>query len=250
MAPQTDHEVSFDEIESLFLGQLTGRRGDRVREHLRGCGQCDRAYERLASLDRALYRTGDELAPSSLRSVGARLFGEPTPPPRRAGWRSAVLGLAVAASAAVAVVTIAPSGQEDFRARGDGAPLSSQVSLRALRVRQGEDQGFEVRDAIEAPLRAGDEIKLLYSSSGHYRFVSVFLAGATVEELLHDVPLEDAVEQKLPGTVSVDETWSGPRRLIGVFHNGRAERPAADATPRDGPTSSVRVLHLEMGTAP
>ncbi|MCA9555867.1 MAG: hypothetical protein KC933_37915, partial [Myxococcales bacterium] len=81
---ETESHATFEQIEALYLGRLGGRNGEQVRAHLRRCGQCDAAYERLAGLDAALYHAGEDLSPASLQRVGARLFDAPPPAPARA----------------------------------------------------------------------------------------------------------------------------------------------------------------------
>ena len=245
-----DHDVSFQEIEGLFLGRLSGRRSEQVRAHVRGCSACEQAYERLASLDRALYGAGEAVTPPSLRGVRARLFEELAPPRRAPRWRLGLVGGAVAAAACVMLVGVGTTRLDGFRARGAGEQLVAQVSLRALLVRRGPDAQLEVGDATQVALRPGDQLKLLYSSSGTHRFVSVYVAGDGVEAVLTDAPIGDAVDEKLPGTLTVSEAWSGATRLIAVFHDGDGAPPAADAAPGDSPGGALRVLPLRIEATP
>lgn len=71
-----DHVGQLERIERHFLGALSPRESEEVYDHVRGCPRCERAYERFASAERALYASGGEraLSPASLDRVRDRLF--------------------------------------------------------------------------------------------------------------------------------------------------------------------------------
>ncbi|MCB9645550.1 MAG: hypothetical protein H6730_02975 [Deltaproteobacteria bacterium] len=241
---ETESHATFEQIEALYLGRLGGRNGEQVRAHLRRCGQCDAAYERLAGLDAALYHAGEDLSPASLQRVGARLFDAPPPAPAPARWPSRVAGLAAAAGLAVTLFAVVPRGQGDFRARGGEVAVSPEVGLRALRVRGGPGGALDISDATQAGLQSSDRLKLMYTNGAAYTRLSVYAVGSSVQALATDVALEAGVDRKVPGTFSVEALPPGTTRLVAVFHRGAAPPPAPDAVSEDGPERATRVLPL------
>lgn len=243
MAPSDSHLISLDEISEFFHGRLGAARASEIRDHIRGCQQCDRLYERMALAEKALYKAGPKAAPPSFQRVSARLF-EDAPAKRAAlDWRPA-LGVLVAVSAALMLfVTVSQPRSDEFASRGIQAKLTSELGLRALRVRRGGPEGrIELRDTAEVPLRPSDELKLLYSSA-HYRYVSVYLAqDGAILEAIEQIEIKDAVNAKLPGTIRIGSSPAKNTRLIAVFHNGRAVPPTPSVTAMDGPKSAIRVL--------
>lgn len=246
MSTTIRHPISLEEVSELFYGRLPPASASRIRDHIRGCQQCEFLYERLAAAERALYHSNGEATPAFAQRVKTRLLNEPREPQPARRWWPAMTALAAVAATALLVVFVPAPKNSEYASRGDEMRLESRIGLRALRVRARTEGPAEVLDATSVRVRPDDVLKLLYSSDGTYRFITVYWQrGSAVEVALDGAPIREAVDGKLPGTVRVDGDVNGQLRLVAVFHNGEAEPPVIGAEARDGEEFAVRVLSLK-----
>ncbi len=123
-----------------LAGELSGRRPDRLGQHLERCSACRREWEAYAALDRALGTLPLEAAlPARLEQVTlrrVRLADGAEAPERRGRW----LGIAVPALAATAILVVA--ARLSLRDSGPvSAPVAPGGALTAAPQRIAERAG-------------------------------------------------------------------------------------------------------------
>lgn len=255
------------DVESLFLGKVRPEAIGAIYAHMGECSACTQLFETLATAELALFapRKDRALSPASSERILARLeAGEP----RSRQEQTSRFGLGVvgilASALASALVIVAIGGREAsltragdgvaLRARGrEGAPLSGQVTLRAIAVRTVEESVAVEDLAHRSVLAPGEHVKLIATSLGAFRWFSAVVYGSD-GSLLHRIePLEltmPAEDQTVGDVIPVAQTWpKGRLRIVAVFAADRAS--ASDvgtaASAEDDGQRSVRVLEAEVG---
>lgn len=229
----TDHGRWHQAIERHFRGELSGERASELRDHVRGCSSCELVYERWSRAERALFPASGALDPFAQQRIGERLFGATAP--ARPSVRPVWIGAALALSAALVLFVARPAPVEDdgFRARSGGEAVSSQVTLRALRIRAGAGGQPSIADLGVAgtTITAGDRLKLLGSSLVAPQRVEAhaITSDGARHELVAGAPVAAGAEdQGLGSTFVVPASWpEGPVKIEATFHgdaDGTAER--------------------------
>lgn len=228
-----------DELSSLADGELTERRAASLREHLRGCAACQRAFQAQRDVIEALAAPAAAVdATAAVARLMARLEADerravttPAPSARRRG--APFLAGALATAALAATIAIASLGglshradeQGVFRARGghDAPSLrrSVGVTLRpfgdgGLGALAGEVDAETTYVATYRNLSPDQPAYLLafaVDAAGevHWLYPAYERAGQDPEAL----PLPYApIERALPTSVRLDAPAPGPLRFI------------------------------------
>jgi hypothetical protein len=236
-------------IHSHFTrGGLSPDAQASLRDHVRGCPGCERAWERYAAAERGLY--GGKDAPLTLGAqarVEAGLIGPPAPPPRP--WTSAVFtGVAATLALGVALTVVAPlerpgPGQapDDLRPRGGAAPTTG-LGLRVLRLREvgGELAVTDLGAPGDASVQPGDNLALLY----------VNLAGAEAVEVRLEPEVGPArvLRPRQPAAAGEDQALGAPQAVARDWPTGKA----AVVGRFFGPDGALwtRTVWVTVGTTP
>ena len=246
-----NHNRALRDTRILVSKGLPPRRHRRLREHLRGCDDCLRHYERLRAVEDALTPAA-VMSAAALERIGALVIDDSglERAPRR-GW--AMLGsLATATALAVTLVLVMPRGGDDeLTPRGTGLARTAH-GLGAFIVDPAHAE--VTRPALVAGRRIvvpeGKVVQLAYRNSA-FRYVVVVGIDATYEmQWYHPSEVErasggvalvaGAVDEPLPGAWSIDRDMT-PQRLFAIF----ADAPiAADVVER----AALRLR--ESGQAP
>jgi hypothetical protein len=237
-------------IEDLFYGRLPPERAAMVSSHVKSCARCERAFERWASAERALFEKR-EWTPFAEDRVADRLFGAPPPKPRRA---PAFIGVFVTATAlaAAAIVGLPRIQTDEFAPRsGSGTHLAPEVKLRALRVRAPE-----VADLSGGgELARGDRLRLFFDAGAAHRYASASIVAENGRVLEHLAPAEieaGATDRPLGGGFTAGDDWPIGQVTI-VLRLSATPAPAGrrfDERAYDAETDAVRIARVRVVEAP
>jgi len=141
-------------LESLAAGELTGRRAESVRKHLKGCSACAEEFERISSALDALRRVGDEVrwgeaaSRQCWRGIRARLRSAQE---RRLVLRPLPLAVAAVGTILIAVgvwIAVVPENSPEGNVAENVVTLPPPETLAVVQVRERipvmQEYSFEV----------------------------------------------------------------------------------------------------------
>ncbi len=222
-----NHKNALRDAQELVAKGLPTRRHRRLREHLRGCDDCMRHYERLRAVEDAL-TPASVISDVALERIGALVLDEVSPPATRRGYWAWVGGLGTVSAMALMLVLVSPRTPDDeltprgVTATGNGHGLAAFVV--------DPTRGDVARATVGADRRvivpAGKVVQLAYRNAA-YRYVMVVGVDASHEvQWYHPAEQErasggvalvaGAIDEPLPGAWSIDRDMT-PQRLFAVF---------------------------------
>lgn len=241
------HDETIAAIDDLFRGKLSAERTKEVSLHVESCAECERAYQRYADAERAMFTKDAPLTPFASDRIQARLFGAPKP-------KVSVLPRfvpALVAAAAAAALAIAFIPRDQFTRRGDPQKtLAPESTLRALALENnGGVVGVVDLGAGDKPLAKGDKVKLLADTSKDQHFASAVIVAANGKVIAEVAPIEigpNADDAPIASSMLVDDTWPEGQVKIVLELSPTAKRADPDATAHDDGAESVRVLNIKV----
>jgi hypothetical protein len=259
-----DHDRWVRQIDALFRGELSPEDAAPLYEHVRACASCEKAYERYASAERALYKTNEKqpINRAANERVLQRIIADVVDDSvKEASWSLArfwkpLAFAGVAAALMVGLVFTYPiTDQHDFQARGGkGIELTSEVTMRGLRIRkEGEEVAVTELSGELPTVAAGDHIKLLYTNLKSFRTLTVAVSprdGNVLTKVQAEIQpgVEDA---SFKGSIAVPPDWpKGPVRIIGAFTDEvdpQLDQKIGTSKPFDGEHAAVRILYVQIG---
>jgi hypothetical protein len=245
----TAPHLSAYELDSLRLARLAPERARAARDHLASCTSCRRLDDELSGEQRRFLA---EVLPRGAPALRAR--AETTA--RMAGRRWWMVTVAPLAPALVAVALLMHPKVE----RRDGQPNtatyqaekgSGSFSIVARR------SGRVFRVAGAGPLRAGDAIRFVVTSSQAYLMIaSIDGRGRSKVYVPYDggesaaVPLDRKLELPENGSIELDAA-PGPERIFALFSrqplSSRVVLAALDRLGRRGPAAVRATERLDIG---
>lgn len=222
------HHVD-DQIARLFESGLGPKESAALFDHIRECSSCEGVYERYAAAERALYGDPDDaLNVAAIDRVARRVVADAETSTRttKTGWWVPVGLLAAAVAGAFLVARVEMDDQ--LTKRGTEEVVDAAYAVRALRIRTAPAEEVRVDDASSNTLRAGDQMKLLYSTGATPGRLTVTVVDEDQRVLYRSEPVEvraNEVEAKLPGSISVATDWrAGPVEIVATFVSADGER--------------------------
>jgi hypothetical protein len=241
-----NHKSALRDTRLLVSQGLPPRRHRRLREHLRGCDDCMRHYERLRAVEDALTPAA-VMSETALERLGALVLDDvaPAPAPRH-GYLGWAFGFGTAAALALAlVVAVPPTPNDELTPRG-ATVASKDHGIAAFLV--DPLRGEAARAAVVANRRvdvpAGKVVQLAYRNAKYRYGVVVGVDAAYDLQWYHPGASErasggvalvaGAVDEPLPGAWSIDSDMT-PLRLFAIF----SETPI-DAAAIEGAVQRLR----------
>jgi hypothetical protein len=219
------HQRALRDADVLVSKGLPPARHRRLRNHLRGCEECQRHYERLRAVEDAL-TPAHVMSDAAIERLGELVLDDvaPRPKPESVGWL-AVLGTATALAVA-ALVVMPRQSTDELVARGGRVQVADH-GLHVFVIDPGSKTVTRAQPAADrrVVVDAGRLIQLAYSN-GSYRYgvvIGVDAAYATQwyhpsegERASGGVRLErGAVDEPFPGSWSIENTTL--LRMFAVF---------------------------------
>lgn len=219
------HQRALRDADLLVSKGLAPARHRRLRDHLRGCDDCQRHYERLRAVEDAL-TPAHVMSEAAIERLGDLVLDEASPAPKTEamGWLT-VLGTATALAVA-ALVVMPRHPADELTARGAQVRVADHglhvfvidpVTKKVTRAEPTADRRVVVD--------AGRVIQLAYSNS-RYRYGAVIGVDAAYavqwyhpnegERASGGVRLESGtVDEPFPGSWSLE--GATPLRMFAVF---------------------------------
>ncbi|MBI2374944.1 MAG: hypothetical protein HYV07_13190 [Deltaproteobacteria bacterium] len=228
-------------LRAYFEDELSLRDLGQVRDTVRACEVCRKAFEAYSSAESALYASRVSL--DALDRVGRRVVGEP---PKSSRAPVGVMAALAAAACAGLLLVLAPGkpSPDEFASRG-GPVTSPAVTIRALAVSGSENP--KIREA-EGRLHLGERARIVATIDPSTKFLS---ARGVVRGPGKPVPFFDAELKTTRGIIgeslSIEESWRGSTIEVAViFARSKEElaRVPLDSPAGDGPGYAVRVISL------
>lgn len=254
-----DHQRLSQHMRRYFLDELDAGESATFRGHVRECARCRHEYERWSSAERGLFAPGGASSPLAFERIARAVLpeGATDAAPRGLRWSSRpALGFALATAATLLFAGrfLLPSASEPeaFLARGTSAPVSAELSARAVVARlPAEAETPTVFDLTPdgAPLEPGDRVQLRLTHDGR-GFVRVFtVQGGAATPWGPAEPLPAAGEDvALPGLYVAGEGLRAGRfeLVVAVAADASRLQVAPPSQAQDAPGLRVRVVR---GTA-
>ncbi len=240
------HERAMRDAHALVAKGLSPKKHEQLREHLRGCDDCMRHYERLRAVEDAL-SPGEVMAPAALARMSELVLAEVAPPPRRAGlpW---IYGLSAAAAMAVVMLIVVPRKDGELTPRG----VTTQQSAHGLSV-------FLIDAATKSAARAevngghvtvpADRLlQLAYRTTNDRHLVVVGIDAGGDAQVYYATGdamtlTANAVDEPLPGAWDLGDV-TPPLRLFAFFSKTAIAPETALATAQRGGTEPTLLIDV------
>ena len=236
-----NHKRALRDTQLLVSQGLPPSRHRRLRNHLRGCDDCLRHYERLRAVEDAI-TPGAVISDAALERMGELVLDETaTPAARGPGWAWASGLLASTALAVALVVVVRPASDDgELTARGGTvATLDHGFSAFIVDPARGETTRATPTTDGHVTVPQGKVVQLAYRNGSHRYAVVVGLDAGRETQWYHPDESERAAGGVALVSGATDEpfrgAWSIDRHGTPAFvrvvqryaHRLRARRPGA-----------------------